>query len=182
MAGGCASSGPKFAEIKETLPALDTDKGRIYFYRDASIVGSAVQPEIRLNGEAVGVSQPGGFFFVDRLPGNFEVSTTTEVENKIQFSLTAGQTRYVRTHVSMGILIGRAYPVLIDADQAIGDMANLHYIGDSARLAGTAAKPADTSSASPQIEDPRPGATLQQKPTGTVNMDDLRDLLPAGQR
>jgi len=57
----CAS-GPKFADVKSSIPPLAEDKARIYFYRPGSMGGAAVQPSILLNGEKVGNSKPGGFF------------------------------------------------------------------------------------------------------------------------
>ena len=86
LLSACAT-GPKLAEIKSNIPLLSSDKGRIYFYRSSSMVGSAIQPSILLNGKVVGTSKPGGFFFVDEIPGPIEVATTTEVEKKLTFTL-----------------------------------------------------------------------------------------------
>jgi hypothetical protein len=83
LLGGCAASGPKHAEIRQAIGPVDPDMGRIYFYRD-SFLGFAIQPEIRLNGEVVGKSTPGGFFFVERRPGKYVASAATEVENRIE--------------------------------------------------------------------------------------------------
>lgn len=44
---GCAS-GPKYAEMAQTIPELSSDRGRIYIYRN-SILGAAIQPDVRLN-------------------------------------------------------------------------------------------------------------------------------------
>jgi uncharacterized protein DUF2846 len=140
--------------------------GRIMFYRDSSIVGLAIQPDIRLNGEVVGSSTPGGFFFVDRKPDKYYVSVATETENSVEFDLKEGQTRYVRTYVSMGVLIGRAYPQLMDPDQAIVDIQDLSYTGDPALLAG-------------QPGEPRPGGQASaDRGGGPVSIDELKDLLP----
>ncbi len=46
---GCAT-GPKFSEISPSLTETMPNKGRIYIYRTA-ILGAAVQPEVKLNGE-----------------------------------------------------------------------------------------------------------------------------------
>ena len=75
LLSACATSGPKFSDM--TAEMSTTSKpgvGRIYFYR-TSVLGAAVQPEVRLNGQAVGHAIPQGFFFVDCPPGNYEVST-----------------------------------------------------------------------------------------------------------
>jgi starvation-inducible outer membrane lipoprotein len=58
---GCAT-GPKFAETSSSMPAVKAGDGRIFFYRSSSMMGAAIQPDVRLNGEVVGPSKPGGFF------------------------------------------------------------------------------------------------------------------------
>src|SRR5262249_52884699 len=68
LALGACASGPKFTEIESTFPPLDPSQGRIFIYRTA-ILGAAVQPSVKLNGEVVGAAVPDGFFFVDRPPG-----------------------------------------------------------------------------------------------------------------
>jgi hypothetical protein len=124
----CAS-GPKLAEMKSSIPGLDANQGRIYFYRSSSMFGAAIQPSISMNGTIVGTSKPGGFFFVDRAPGPMEVSTSTEVEKKLTFTLDAGQTRYVRTVIGLGVVAGRVYPELVDNATGETDMADASYIG-----------------------------------------------------
>lgn len=125
---GCAS-GPKFTEVKSSIPTIGANKGRIYFFRSNSLVGSAIQPSVTLNGEKVGDSVPGGFFFVDRTPGNYEVSMSTEIERKASFTLEQGQTRYIRMTIGFGILAGRVHPELVDASQAETELLESSYIG-----------------------------------------------------
>jgi hypothetical protein len=104
---GCASSGgAKFADVNAATPKLAQDRGRIYFYRGGSIVGVAIQPEIKLNNELVGRAIPGAFFFVDRPKGSYEVSTVTEVETKLSFGLTSGETKYIRMSIAPGVFAG----------------------------------------------------------------------------
>ena len=124
----CAS-GPKHDDVKSAIPNLKPDQGRVYFYRSGSMFGAAIQPSINLNGVKVGDSVPGGFFFVDQAPGPKEVSTSTEVEKKLTFNLEAGQTRYVRTVIGLGLMVGRVYPELMD--DAIGqkELQECSYIG-----------------------------------------------------
>lgn len=128
LLSACAS-GPKLAEVQSSIPALKSDQGRIYFYRSSSMLGSAIQPSIMLNGTIVGTSKPGGFFFVDEAPGPVEVATTTEVEKKLTFTLDPGQTRYVRTSIGLGIIAGRVYPELVDDATGAKELAEASYIG-----------------------------------------------------
>lgn len=123
----CAS-GPRMSEIKSSIPTVKADQGRIYFYR-SGLLGGAIQPNVWLNGHVVGESKPNGFFFLDMPPGPMEVSTSSEVEKKLTFVLEAGQTRYVRLSVGLGILVYRIYPELSNATEAIQELQDLKYTG-----------------------------------------------------
>lgn len=109
---GCAT-GKKFSEAKSTLPPLAPDQGRIYFYR-VTALGAAVQPPVKLNGEKIGNAKPGGFFFTDRAPGNYQVETSTEVKRQLSLTLEKQQTRYVRLNLAMGFFVGHVFPELVD--------------------------------------------------------------------
>jgi len=130
LLAGCAATGPKFTEMKASIPALKQGEGRVYFYRSASMFGAAIQPEIRLNGAVVGSSVPGGFFFVDRPPANYEANASTEVERKLTFTLAAGETKYVRTSPSFGVLVGRINFDLVNGSEAAAEMEGLSFTGD----------------------------------------------------
>ena len=126
--GACAS-GPKFNEVKSALPTVPADQGRIYVYRSASMFGAAIQPEVKLNGDVVGKSQPGGFFFVDRPAGNYEVTTATETEKKVTFVLDKGEVKYIKTSPSFGVMVGRVIPELIDPAQGQPELEQTSYTG-----------------------------------------------------
>jgi uncharacterized protein DUF2846 len=128
LLAGCATSGPKFSEMTATVSPVNPDMGRIYFYRTTTL-GAAVQPSVRLNGEAVGKAVPNGFFYIDSPPGNYQVATETEVERKLTFTLEAGQVRYVRLNISMGFFVGHVYGELVDEAKGLKEIADLHYIG-----------------------------------------------------
>ena len=125
--GACAS-GPKFSEMQSSLPALAADQGRIFFYRTA-VLGAAVQPSVKLNGEVVGSAVPNGFFFVDRSPGDYTVSTTTEVERSAMLGVHAGETQYVRLNIGMGFLVGRVSPELVHPEIGAEEVSKLSYAG-----------------------------------------------------
>ncbi len=112
---GCAS-GPAYKTVSASFPPVPAGSARIFFYR-TSTMGAAVQPDVKLNGEKVGSAVPGGFFFVDRPAGDYEVSTTTELKKTLTFHLDAGQTRYVKLSISMGVFAGHVYPELIETAQ-----------------------------------------------------------------
>jgi Protein of unknown function (DUF2846) len=130
VASGCAS-GPQYKDVASSISTLKEAQGRIYFYRSSSMIGAALQPSIKLNGAVVGKSQPGGFFFVDEPAGQYVVSTATETEKTVSFKLDAGETKYVKTSVGFGILVGRIIPTLESADEAMKSLETLHYTGAS---------------------------------------------------
>jgi len=68
-------------------------------------------------------------FFVDRDPGDIEVVTGSEVEKKLTFTIEAGDTRYVRMAVGLGVIVYRIIPELVDAPVARHEMAELTYTG-----------------------------------------------------
>lgn len=129
VVSGCAT-GPKYSEVKNTIPKLSSDNGRIYFYRPTNMgFGSGIQPSVNLDGKVVGESKPGGFFFVDAAPGNHEVALSTEVEKKLTFTLDKGQERCVRMAVGLGVVVYRVYPELADPQQCQSEIKDLSYIG-----------------------------------------------------
>lgn len=139
LLSACAATGPSYSDVQSKIPVVAADKGRVYFYRNGEFVGKGVQPDIKLNGETVGESKPGGFFYVDRDPGQYEVSTSTETTNKIVFKLDKGQERYIRTSVSMGVFVGHVRPELVYPDQGISDLSQCKYTGaDADELAARA--------------------------------------------
>jgi hypothetical protein len=123
---GCAS-GPTYLKMRNSMPPIGKDEGRIYFYRPATYFGSAIQPEVKLNNQMVGRSEPGGFFYVDRPPGNYVVKTTTEVVRTLSLTLATNQVRYVRFDVSMGFLVGHVYPILVESSVGDSEMDDCHY-------------------------------------------------------
>ena len=128
LLAGCAT-GAKYTEVAPTIAPVPPAQGRIYFYRPSAL-GAAVQPDIKLNGEKVGTAKPHGFYFVDRDPGNYEVTAATETEKKLTFVLEAGQERYVRLKIQLGGLVGRIVPELVDKQEAEGEMKDLSYIAE----------------------------------------------------
>jgi hypothetical protein len=123
----CAS-GMKFAEMNPRTTPRDQDVGRIFFYR-TTILGAALQPDVRLNGAKVGDAVAQGFFYVDRPPGNYEVVTSTEVDRKVTFVLEKGQTRFVRFSVSFGFFVGHVYGELVDPAEGLEEIGECKYTG-----------------------------------------------------
>jgi Protein of unknown function (DUF2846) len=127
---GCAS-GKSYEEVAASMAPIKRTEGRIYFVRPEKYVGLAIQPNIRLNGDVVGQSTPGGFFYVDRPPGDYKVSTVTEIENSVDFHLNAGETKYIETHPSIGLLVGHIVQNIVYPEQGVSDVKQAKYTGSS---------------------------------------------------
>ena len=132
MLAGCAS-GPRYSEVESRIPSLAEGHGRIFVYR-AGAMGFGLRPDVMLNGEVAGRSVAEGFFFVDRPPGEYRASATTEVEHSVTFDLAAGQTVFVRSTMELGVVIDHVKLALVDAAQGRGEIATLKYTGDDAAL------------------------------------------------
>ncbi|WP_416050100.1 DUF2846 domain-containing protein [Cupriavidus basilensis] len=129
LMAGCAS-GVKHSDMAASIPTIKPGEGRIYFLRSASMFGAAIQPDLRLNGQVVGESKPGGFFFVDRPAGKYVASAATETEKTLSFALDGGETKYVRSSPSMGLMVGRVVLELETPDKAKEELPSLSYTGD----------------------------------------------------
>jgi len=124
---GCAS-GPTFKEYEANIPKVGSEFGRIYFYRTA-VLGAALSPKIRVNDEVVGKSMAQGFMFVDRPAGDYTVATSTEAKRTLSLSLEAGQERYVRMDIKMGLFAGHVKPVLVDNDVGKAEIQKTKFAG-----------------------------------------------------
>ena len=124
---GCAS-GPQFSAIKDTIPPVPADAGRIYIYRTA-IVGAAVQPDVKVNGQVVGTAKPQGFIYIDRPAGSYKIETSTEVTRTLSLVVEKGQTRYVRLNISLGFMVGHVYPELVDEATGLKDLNECKFVG-----------------------------------------------------
>jgi hypothetical protein len=131
LLSGCATGGPKYTEMSQSMTAPQAGTERIWFYRTTAM-GFAVQPVVNLNGEPVGKAVPQAFFYADRPPGDYTVSTSTEVEKNLTFRLEQGQPRYVRLNIGLGIMVGRVYGVLVDEETARKEMESTSYLQKAA--------------------------------------------------
>lgn len=136
MLAGCG--GPRYKDVAGSIPFMVPDTGRIYFYQPPAPAGVVSnQPYLRINGEKVGRSRPGAFFYVNRPAGNYEVDTLRDGES-LSFTLTPGQTRYVRLSIE-GVSgnsssMGRQSMRLEESEAAAQrEMGQLKYWGAGSR-------------------------------------------------
>lgn len=128
LLAACAS-GPTYKDLNAKEAPLAQNMARIYMYRAGGILGSGVQPSVKLDGKKVGDAVPGGYFFVDVPAGNHEISAATEAKRDTSFTVAAGETRYVRLEISMGFAAGHVSPILVDAAQGKAEIADCSFIG-----------------------------------------------------
>ena len=124
LTSGCAT-GPSISESGRIVPALETGKARIYFYR-TSIIGGAYQPEVTLNGAVVGRATPRAVYFRDVAPGYYSV-TTSMTDEVVKFALIAGQRQFVRINYAFGF---RIYPELIEVSVGEKEIDDLSYVAE----------------------------------------------------
>jgi hypothetical protein len=116
-----------YVEMKALMPAPPANTGRIYFYREFAWLGNVVTPDILLNDESIGLSNPGSFFYVDRAPGDYRAICGEGPEHAVNFSLAAGQEVYIRTAVAGGILKAEMQTQAVAASAAIPALRDLKY-------------------------------------------------------
>jgi hypothetical protein len=98
-AGVGAPAGPTFAQVAAQLPPIPPDRARIFFYRDYELYESMGRPDITLNGETAGISEPGGVFYRDVAPGRYLIAvrdSTLYPHQDKTVTLSAGQTAYAK--------------------------------------------------------------------------------------
>jgi hypothetical protein len=76
---------------------------RIWLYRYWEPYESLATPYVRLNGAIAGISQPGGSFYRDVAPGQYDVTVDSLGQDVNQFArigVVAGQQIYIQVQVS----------------------------------------------------------------------------------
>lgn len=129
LAFGCAT-GPEYKEIESDIAAIEPGKGRVYLYRPQMsflYVGA-----ITLNGEEVRVPSAGGFVYVDKEPGEYEVVVDAATNEAATFDMEAGEEIFIRITVDAGgLFLYTISPQFTDRDTAIREMQELNYFGSS---------------------------------------------------
>ena len=90
------------------LPATDT--AGIYIYRKDSLVGAALKKDVWVNGQCVGETAPGVFFYYEAA-GNKKQIISTESEfsaNDLPLTTENGELYFVEQYIKMGAFSGGA--------------------------------------------------------------------------
>lgn len=156
VSSAMASNDQTYAVRHASEPALAPGMGRIYFYRESSLMGVAATATIMIDGQSSGGrSASGDYFYVDVPAGTHQISTETEKTETTPVTVVDGQPVYVRTHVSMGLFIGHVKPEVVDTQTAQTEIADCdwHEPTPPAAPAAPAAAPA---AAAPATAAPAP--------------------------
>jgi hypothetical protein len=132
FAGCTTTGGPRYNAVKDSFPPPAAGTGRILVYRDA-LLNPAKTPAVLLNGEQIGLSKVQVFFYVDQPAGDYKIELSGESSPPTSFTLSAGQTVYVRiglhTNIVNTIMINHQYTQVVDDATAQHDLLYCRYNG-----------------------------------------------------
>lgn len=112
LLGGCVSTVPmaskeQDAALKSFAPPSE-DKSRIYIYRN-NWMGFLLKRGVYVDGERIGESAKGVYFYKEVAPGAHKVGTESEFSNnEIDVETEGGKNYFVRQYVRMGLFFGGA--------------------------------------------------------------------------
>jgi len=121
LAVSACSSGLPFMGSTQVFPPIEPGKGRVFFYR-TSVLGDAYTPDVLLNGERVGKLDRRGVLYRDVPPGSY-AATTTSTSKVANFSVIAGEKKYVR--FNSGFFESYIHPELVDPAKGEADASGL---------------------------------------------------------
>jgi biopolymer transport protein ExbD len=172
---GCTTTGPHYSAVIDTFPPLAAGDGRIFVYRDA-IYNPSKMPAVLLNGEQVGLSKAQGFFYVDQPAGEYKIELSGESSRPASFTLSPGQTVYVRINVHTNLSLVILYPEVVDASIAQRELISCKYASGNA----TTETPAEPAAAANDGSPAKIEIIIGQGGQVSINGDPISDdqLLP----
>ena len=137
-AAGCATQqGMPYQDMSASIPALDADHGRLYFFRETGVLGAASGSQVRVNDQPVGTMPMGTFFYVDEPAGEYTITTSSARDKPLMVKLDGGDTKYVRMSVPYAVMAGPLTPTLVkEPEKAQQVVETLRYVGAPATTAG----------------------------------------------
>ena len=110
---GCASVPKADVEVSnkvKQVSAPSAGNAGIYVYRSNNIIGSALKKDIWIDGECLGESARGVFFFKE-VVGDKEHTISTESEfspNHLKLITNSGKNYFIQQFIKPGVLVGGA--------------------------------------------------------------------------
>ena len=138
---GCASV-PKvdqqLSQKTKELTAPQEGKAGLYVYRSNNIVGSALKKDIWVDGECLGETARGVYFYKE-VEGNQNHTVSTESEfspNHLKIEAQSGKNYFIQQYIKPSVFVGGADLKLVDDTQ--GKKAITEYSLASAGQCGKA--------------------------------------------
>ncbi|MBR9753432.1 MAG: DUF2846 domain-containing protein [Gammaproteobacteria bacterium] len=99
----------------------------IYIYRRDSMFGAAIKKDIWINGDCIGETAPGIFFYEQVKGGeDYEISTESEFSpNALNLAVQPGANYYIEQYMKIGMFVGGANLRVVDADEGMTEVSNL---------------------------------------------------------
>ncbi|WP_372881390.1 DUF2846 domain-containing protein [Psychromonas sp.] len=110
---GCSSVPMESRELTKSVQSFNTpsvDNSGIYVYRKDTFVGAALKKDILIDGECIGETAKGVFFYRE-VPGNRDHVVSTESEfsnNDLTIHTESGELYFVEQYIKMGVFVGGA--------------------------------------------------------------------------
>lgn len=128
---GCASvpqANPQLAQQAKQLTTPTNGNAVIYVYRSNNVVGSALKKDVWVDGECLGETARGIFFYKE-VSGNQEHIVSTESEfspNHLKFKTEAGKNYFVQQYIKPGVFVGGSNLKLVDDTQGQKAISEYH--------------------------------------------------------
>jgi hypothetical protein len=117
-----------YAALHPSEPAIAAGSGRIYVYRESSILDVAQKPDVYIDGKPVWVAKNGDYYYVDRPAGSYVISTSPDdADQSVTLPLAAGQRAYVRVHIQQGVLRTYGQPSISSPQDAEDDIKDCNF-------------------------------------------------------
>lgn len=121
---------PTFPQTVETGEpgVIPEGHGRVFIYRYHD-KGGLVRPTVRLNGEPLHRAVPDEYFWLDLLPGKYEIAAARRTDRVAEFALLPGEERFVRIQINPTRTNFLFESVLMGPYQALRELRNLEITG-----------------------------------------------------
>jgi len=130
LLSGCASVPLESAEAtrkaKEFSAPAEGQAG-VYIYRANTHFGGALKKDIWIDGNCIGESAKGVFFYAE-VEGDREHTVATESEfspNLLQLFMQAGRNYFIRQYIRMGAFVGQANLESVDEERGKAEIEPL---------------------------------------------------------
>jgi hypothetical protein len=126
LLSSCASVQREAAPTRPDRP--EPGKGLVIFYRERHFTGGGVSYKVLDNGTRIGGLPNGAYFVYQATPGVHKFTAATEATDEKPLTVQAGKTYYIRGEVQMGIFVGRPHLIIVDSQEALGALNELHRV------------------------------------------------------